>query len=396
MRSAECQGKGRSASDLSSQFRIPHSALRIRGGDGAVKYHVRIGDRTVDVEVDGTRVTVGGEGFEAQLAPLPGTPLYHLLLAGDSWTVAVQPGEGPGRWALGVVGERVEVEALDERSRQRPTDAAPRAGPTGSRTAAARPARESRRAGAAGQAQADVHPAPERRGFRGDRQRRTGEAHRAQARAEALLPAHRVHGARAVHPAQDPAREASRARDRAGRVGDAPEDDVVAATREADAEGVCRPDASARGAAARAAHAGGRGGVMSSAITPELRWHAVGRRKLGVARVYLTPGSGTWNINGRTLGDYFPRASLVSHIQQPFTATDTLGAFDVRAIASGGGQTGQAGALRLAIARALCLADERHRKKLREQGLLTRDPRAVERKKPGRAGARKRFQFSKR
>ena len=75
---------------------------------------------------------------------------------------------------------------------------------------------------------------------------------------------------------------------------------------------------------------------MSSAITPELRWHAVGRRKLGVARVYLTPGSGKWNINGRTLGDYFPRASLVSHIQQPFTATDTLGAFDVRAIASGG------------------------------------------------------------
>jgi len=126
---------------------------------------------------------------------------------------------------------------------------------------------------------------------------------------------------------------------------------------------------------------------MSSAITPELRWHAVGRRKVGVARVYLTPGSGKWNVNGRTLGDYFPRPSLVSHIQQPFTATDTLGAFDVRA---------QAGAMRLAIARALCLADERHRKKLREQGLLTRDPRVVERKKPGRAGARKRFQFSKR
>ena len=68
---------------------------------------------------------------------------------------------------------------------------------------------------------------------------------------------------------------------------------------------------------------------MSTAITPELRWHAVGRRKVGVARVYLTPGSGKWNINGRTLGDYFPRPSLVSHIQQPFTATDTLGAFEV-------------------------------------------------------------------
>src|SRR6266498_3128666 len=109
-----------------------------------------------------------------------------------------------------------------------------------------------------------------------------------------------------------------------------------------------------------------------------------------------TPGSGKWSINGRTLGDYFPRPSLVSHIQQPFTATDTLGAFDVKARVVGGGLTGQAGAMRLAIARALCLADERHRKKLREQGLLTRDPRAVERKKPGRAGARKRFQFSKR
>ena len=70
---------------------------------------------------------------------------------------------------------------------------------------------------------------------------------------------------------------------------------------------------------------------MSSGITPELRWHAIGRRKLGIARVYLTPGSGKWSINGRTLGDYFPRPSLVSHIQQPFTATDTLGAFDVKA-----------------------------------------------------------------
>ena len=135
---------------------------------------------------------------------------------------------------------------------------------------------------------------------------------------------------------------------------------------------------------------------MSSGIAPELRWHAIGRRKVGIARVYLTPGSGKWNVNGRTLGDYFPRPSLVSHIQQPFVATDTLGAFDVKGICSGGGNTGQAGAMRLAIARALVKADERHRKKLREQGLLTRDPRVVERKKPGRAGARTRFQFSKR
>jgi small subunit ribosomal protein S9 len=129
---------------------------------------------------------------------------------------------------------------------------------------------------------------------------------------------------------------------------------------------------------------------------PELRWHAVGRRKTSVARVYLVPGSGKWSVNGRTLGDYFPRQSLVQHIQQPFQVTDTLGAFDVKARVAGGGQAGQAGAVRLGVARALVLADETHRRKLRAHGLLTRDPRAVERKKPGRPGARKRFQFSKR
>ena len=129
---------------------------------------------------------------------------------------------------------------------------------------------------------------------------------------------------------------------------------------------------------------------------PDLRWHAVGRRKTSVARVYLVPGSGKWSINGRTLGDYFPRQSLVSHIQQSFQVTATLGAFDVKARVVGGGMTGQAGAIRLGIARALVSADETHRKKLRTHGLLTRDPRAVERKKPGQPGARKRFQFSKR
>ena len=86
----------------------------------------------------------------------------------------------------------------------------------------------------------------------------------------------------------------------------------------------------------------------------------------------------------------------MSAIQQPFTATDTLGRFDVRANLVGGGQTGQAGTLRLAVARALVSLDEAHRRKLRDLGLLTRDARAVERKKPGRPKARKRFQFSKR
>jgi small subunit ribosomal protein S9 len=123
---------------------------------------------------------------------------------------------------------------------------------------------------------------------------------------------------------------------------------------------------------------------------------ALGRRKRAVCRLYLTPGSGKWDVNGRTLGDYFPRPTLVSAIQQPFALTDTLGRFDVKAVLDGGGVSGQAGAVRLAIARALVKIDETHKKKLREFGLMTRDAREVERKKPGRAGARKRFQFSKR
>ena len=124
--------------------------------------------------------------------------------------------------------------------------------------------------------------------------------------------------------------------------------------------------------------------------------HTIGRRKEAVCRVYIKPGSGKWDINGRTLGDYFPRPALVTSIQQPFTATDRLGQYDVKANVNGGGQSGQAGALRLAVARALVKIDETHRCKLRDLGLLTRDARAVERKKPGRPKARKRFQFSKR
>ena len=124
--------------------------------------------------------------------------------------------------------------------------------------------------------------------------------------------------------------------------------------------------------------------------------HAIGRRKEAVCRVYLKPGSGKWDINGRTLGDYFPRPTLVTAIQQPLTATDMLGRYDIKANVDGGGQSGQAGALRLAVSRALVKIDESHRRKLRDLGLLTRDARAVERKKPGRPGARKRFQFSKR
>jgi small subunit ribosomal protein S9 len=122
----------------------------------------------------------------------------------------------------------------------------------------------------------------------------------------------------------------------------------------------------------------------------------IGRRKRAVCRMYMTPGSGKWDVNGRTLGEYFPRPTLVSAIQQPFALTDTLGKYDIKAVLDGGGVAGQAGAVRLAIARALVKIDESNKKKLREYGLMTRDAREVERKKPGRAGARKRFQFSKR
>src|SRR2546425_5450626 len=111
---------------------------------------------------------------------------------------------------------------------------------------------------------------------------------------------------------------------------------------------------------------------MTAVPPPELRWHAIGRRKLGIARVYLTPGSGKWSINGRTLGDYFPRPSLVSHIQQPFTATDTLGAFDVKARVVGGGLTGQAGALAVRGARGRRLGGVRAQKQQRGEGVATR------------------------
>ena len=83
-----------------------------------MKYFVTIGAQTIEVEVEGARVLVGGEAFETHLAPVPGTPLYHLLLGGESWTVAVEPRDGLGRWALGIVGERMGVTAVDERTHQ--------------------------------------------------------------------------------------------------------------------------------------------------------------------------------------------------------------------------------------------------------------------------------------
>jgi small subunit ribosomal protein S9 len=130
--------------------------------------------------------------------------------------------------------------------------------------------------------------------------------------------------------------------------------------------------------------------------TPTGEYHAVGRRKTAVARVFLRPGSGRWKINGRTFEDYFPRAVLRQAAARPLVATQTDGGFDVLVNVDGGGLRGQAEAVRLAIARALVKMDGDLRRTLRAEELLTRDAREVERKKPGRPGARKRFQFSKR
>ena len=127
-----------------------------------------------------------------------------------------------------------------------------------------------------------------------------------------------------------------------------------------------------------------------------LQFHGVGRRKSSVARVWIRPGTGKWDINGRNPDDYFTRPSLQQHAQEPLSATNLMGRYDVKVAVDGGGITGQAGAIRLGLARAILNSDADMRKALRDKGMLTRDPREVERKKPGRPGARKRFQFSKR
>jgi small subunit ribosomal protein S9 len=123
---------------------------------------------------------------------------------------------------------------------------------------------------------------------------------------------------------------------------------------------------------------------------------SVGRRKEAVARVFLTPGSGKITVNGRELDAYVGRETLVLLVREPLEATESTGKFDIAATVDGGGVTGQAGALRLGIARALVRLDERYHPMLKARGLLTRDPRMKERKKYGLAGRRKRFQFSKR
>lgn len=124
--------------------------------------------------------------------------------------------------------------------------------------------------------------------------------------------------------------------------------------------------------------------------------NAVGRRKSAVARVYLSEGTGKITINKKDITEYFPSAILQYVVNQPLELLDVIGKYDIKANLDGGGFTGQSQALRLAIARALVKVNAEDKKNLKDHGFLTRDARAVERKKPGQPKARRRFQFSKR
>ena len=133
---------------------------------------------------------------------------------------------------------------------------------------------------------------------------------------------------------------------------------------------------------------------MATAASPTIV--TTGRRKKSVARVRLTPGTGKLTINGRTLDDYIRVPTMRMHAVEPLTATQATDKYDVDVTVEGGGMTGQAGSIRLGLARALLLAGAEWKPLLRQKGMLTRDGRSKERKKYGQPGARKRFQFSKR
>ena len=124
--------------------------------------------------------------------------------------------------------------------------------------------------------------------------------------------------------------------------------------------------------------------------------NALGRRKSAIARIYVTEGTGKITINKRDLTEYFPSSILQFVVKQPLTTVDAVEKYDIKANLTGGGFTGQSQALRLAIARALVKINAEDKKALRAEGFMTRDSREVERKKPGRPKARRRFQFSKR
>jgi len=124
--------------------------------------------------------------------------------------------------------------------------------------------------------------------------------------------------------------------------------------------------------------------------------HTIGRRKEAVARIYLSKGKGNITVNGKDFKEYFPVDTMQYKLEQPFKIADLSGKFDVKVNVDGGGTTGQAEAIRLAISRALCELDIENRPALKSEGLLTRDARIVERKKPGQKKSRKKFQWVKR
>jgi small subunit ribosomal protein S9 len=124
--------------------------------------------------------------------------------------------------------------------------------------------------------------------------------------------------------------------------------------------------------------------------------HTIGRRKASVARIYLSKGKGNITVNGKDFKEYFPVDTMQVKLEQPFNITDVAGKFDVKVNVNGGGTTGQVEAIRLAISRALCELDPENRVSLKPEGMLTRDSRVVERKKPGQKKARKKFQWVKR
>ena len=124
--------------------------------------------------------------------------------------------------------------------------------------------------------------------------------------------------------------------------------------------------------------------------------NTIGRRKSSVARIYMTPGKGDITVNSKDVAVYFPVDIMQIIVKQPLTTVEADGKFDIKINVDGGGIKGQAEAIRLAISRALCEVDEENRPALKKEGFLTRDARMVERKKPGRKKARKKFQFSKR
>ena len=131
-------------------------------------------------------------------------------------------------------------------------------------------------------------------------------------------------------------------------------------------------------------------------MADSVQYYGTGRRKTAIARVYLRPGSGEFKVNGKAFEQYFVTPAQRSSAREPLVSTETGGSFNVVARVTGGGVNGQADAVSLGIARALMVFNVELRKKLKSEGLVSRDPRAKERKKYGQKGARKRFQFSKR